>query len=81
VIRLNLKPVRQAIENAIEAEFRQTGYTAAALNYPLSDAGFRSLCAYNGIQPEKAPRTWRYSPNAEVQCAREAAAMTAQQEG
>lgn len=49
-----------------EKEFRDAGYSAAAINFPLSDAAFAHLCAFNGIRPDQAPRAWRYSPNATV---------------
>lgn len=47
-----------------EKEFRDTGYTANAANFPLSEGAFACLCAWNGIAPDRAPKTWRYSPNA-----------------
>ncbi len=49
-----------------EEEFRQTGYTANAINFPMSDAALYKLCEFNGISLEQAPKTWRYAPNEAV---------------
>lgn len=46
-----------------DAEFRATGYTAAARDFPLSDDAFARKCALNGVSPDQAPATWRYAPN------------------
>lgn len=46
-----------------DEEFRKTGYTAAARNYPLGEEAFRRKCAFNGVDPSVAPTTWRYAPN------------------
>lgn len=53
-------------ETPTEKEFRDAGYTYDAINYPLSDAALARLCKFNGITPERAPRAWRYAPNAYV---------------
>lgn len=51
-------------EPLTDADFRAVGYTGAAINFPLSDAGFGWLCrVWNGIAPEQAPRAWRYAPS------------------
>lgn len=50
----------------LEKEFRVCGYTANAVRYPLSEAAFLWLCKFNGADPAKAPRAWRYAPNAEM---------------
>lgn len=48
-----------------EAEFRAAGFTAAAINYPLSDAAVAWLCKFNGAPDGWVPpRAWRYAPNA-----------------
>ncbi len=49
-----------------EKQFRDAGYTADAVNYPLSEAAVARLCAFNGITPDLAPLAWRYAPNAIV---------------
>lgn len=46
-----------------EKEFRDAGYTADAINYPLSYEAFALLCKFNGTSPSVAPRAWRYAPN------------------
>jgi hypothetical protein len=48
---------------AIEAEFRKVGFTAAALDYPLSDAACAVIAEFNGVDAEKMPLGWRYAPN------------------
>lgn len=50
-----------------EEEFRASGWTKAAANFPLSEGAVKVRCAYNGITIEQAPRTWWYAPNAYVQ--------------
>lgn len=50
-----------------EKEFRDAGYTADAINYPLSISAFEALCAWNGAAPQNAPRAWRYAPNKRLQ--------------
>lgn len=42
-------------------DFRAAGFTADAINYPRTEAGFLWLCKFNGCPPEKAPRAWRYA--------------------
>lgn len=49
-----------------EKEFRDAGYTADAVNYPLTERAFQALCEYNGVTTAQAPRAWRYAPNAYV---------------
>lgn len=49
------------------AEFRASGFTEAAINYPLSDRAFGWLCKFNGIATDRAPRSWRYAPNPTMQ--------------
>jgi hypothetical protein len=46
---------------------RNAGFTEGALRYPRDDIGLRMICAFNGIQPEQAPRGWHYWPNAGTQ--------------
>lgn len=48
-------------------EFRATGYTAEAVNYPLSRRAFEWLCRFNGISHFDAPLTWQWAPNAYMQ--------------
>ena len=50
-------------EAPTEAEFRQSGYTANAINFPLTAAAFAEKCRWNGVDPAIAPRAWRYAPN------------------
>lgn len=50
-----------------EQEFRDIGFTAEAINYPLSDRAFAWLCKFNGLTQEQAPRAFRYAPNAYMQ--------------
>lgn len=47
-----------------DAEFRASGYTGAARNFPLSDAGARWIAEWNGVGFEIMPAAWRYAPNA-----------------
>lgn len=49
--------------SALDKELRIAGFTSAAKNFPLSETGFRWICKFNGVPPEKAPRAWRYAPN------------------
>lgn len=58
--------VLQAILDApTDDEFRAVGFTATALNYPLSERAFAWLCRFNGVEPSaKVPRAWKYAPNA-----------------
>lgn len=51
-------------EEISDEEFRAGGRTGEARNHPLSEAGFMWLCAFNGVPPENAPRTWRFASNA-----------------
>lgn len=50
-----------------EEEFRATGWTKNAINFPISEAAVKVRCSYNGITIEQAPKTWWYAPNAWVQ--------------
>ena len=48
-----------------ESEFREAGFTANAINYPMSDAAVAWLCKFNGAPDGWVPpRAWRYAPNA-----------------
>lgn len=62
-----------------EKEFRQAGFTAKAINYPLSERAFAWLCRYNGITPEQAPEAWKYAPNETMQARLDELANTAEQ--
>lgn len=42
---------------------REAGFTDEAFKYPRSDWAFIALCAWNGIEPSKAPLGWKYAPN------------------
>lgn len=42
---------------------RDAGFTAEALKYPRTLAGLKAICAFNGVDPDKAPRGWHYYPN------------------
>lgn len=44
-------------------EFRAAGFDETAAERPRSPFAFRLLCAFNGVEPDKAPRAWRYYPN------------------
>jgi hypothetical protein len=46
-----------------DEEFRACGYTGHARNFPLSDAAFLEKCRFNGADPLKVPRAWRFAPN------------------
>lgn len=50
-----------------EEDFRATGWTVDAVNYPISDAAFAYRCRFNNIDPALAPPTWHYAPNEWVQ--------------
>jgi len=56
--------VEEQLRRPTEEQFRATGYTADAVNYPLSTPAYEAKCAFNGIDPLAAPNTWRYAPNA-----------------
>lgn len=47
-----------------DAELRSAGFTAAARNFPMSDAALEWLCKFNGVSVAQAPAAWRYAPNA-----------------
>jgi hypothetical protein len=61
---------------------RDAGFGPGALAFPRSHEGLVALCAFNGIEPEQAPRGWRYWPNAGMKAAweRVIAALRTQQE-
>ena len=59
-----------------EAEFRATGWTKEAINYPISGGALAVRCERNGIHPDQAPRTWRYAPNEIVRQELERAALS-----
>lgn len=42
---------------------RKAGFTAAAFAYPRDEFALELLCAFNGVEPSKAPKGWRYFPN------------------
>jgi hypothetical protein len=44
-------------------EFRASGYTAAARQFPLSDAAKEWLARFNGVAVERMPAAWHYAPN------------------
>ncbi len=44
-------------------EFRATGFTGAARQYPRSLRGFRWICEFNGATTDNAPKTWRFASN------------------
>jgi hypothetical protein len=55
-------------DHPTEAEFRAAGFTADAVNYPLSDAAVAWLCQFNGAPNGwTPPRAWRYAPNPAMQ--------------
>ncbi|AXQ69852.1 hypothetical protein HOU03_gp416 [Caulobacter phage CcrSC] len=45
----------------VAACFRLTGFPAAAEQFPHTEAGYLWLCRFNGVDPDKAPWTWRYA--------------------
>lgn len=47
-------------------EFRATGFTSAAADYPMSPESLFWLIRFNGADPYKwkPPRAWWYAPNA-----------------
>lgn len=48
---------------------RDAGFTEEALHYPRSEEGLIALCAFNGINPDRAPPGWRYWPNPQMKAA------------
>lgn len=48
-------------------DFRKAGFTDAAIDFPLSDAGCAIVAEHNGIAPDQMPPEWRYAPNAYMQ--------------
>lgn len=50
-------------DNPTEAEFRKAGYTARAVNYPLSPLGCAWIAKLNGVDVKDMPRAWCYAPN------------------
>lgn len=50
-----------------DEEFHASGRTGQARNFPLSELGFRWLCDWNGVAPERVPRTWWFASNAHQQ--------------
>jgi hypothetical protein len=59
-----------------DKQLRDAGYTSDARKYPHSERAFRCLCAFNGIDPDKAPMAWRFAPNAHCRDAWERVAAT-----
>lgn len=51
-------------DHPTEAEFRAVGFTAAAADHPLSEAGCAIIAEHNGVRVEQLPRAFRYSSNA-----------------
>lgn len=49
-----------------EAEFRSSGWSSDALNFPLSDQAYAYRLRYNGINASDN-EAWKYAPNAWVQ--------------
>lgn len=54
-------------EAPTEADFRAAGFTADAVNFPLSERACRYVAKFNGVPEEKMPRAWQYAPNAYMQ--------------
>jgi len=44
-------------------EFRAVGFTAAAADHPLSEAGSAIVAEHNGVEPNRMPVAFRYAPN------------------
>ncbi|MEQ1614466.1 MAG: hypothetical protein ABL904_17095 [Hyphomicrobiaceae bacterium] len=57
-----------------EADFRKVGYTADAINYPLSEAAIALKAKLNGVTPDQLSPANRYAPNDWVQLDLEARA-------
>lgn len=51
------------------SEMRDAGFTAQAIQHPRDELAFAMLCAFNGVDPEQAPRAWRYFPNPSTEAA------------
>lgn len=47
----------------LERQLRASGFTGAAMNYPLSLAGVRAVAAYNGVKTDQVPTAFFYAPN------------------
>ena len=62
-----------------ESIFRKAGFTDAAAQYPRSEASFRLLCAFNGVDPSQAPEAWRFYPNQAMSDAWDRVAAVAQE--
>lgn len=58
-----LSEIAQVAAEAVAC--RQCGFSADALRYPRTEAELIALCEFNGLKDHtKAPRGWRYFPNA-----------------
>ena len=44
-------------------QFRAVGFTANAVNYPLSPAGQAIIAEHNGVTVDRMPEAFRYSSN------------------
>jgi hypothetical protein len=47
-------------------DFRKIGFTADAVNYPLTGGGKRIVAMHNGVSVEQMPVEFGYAPNAHM---------------
>ena len=48
----------------LDEDFRAVGFTGAARNFPLNEAGKRAVASLNGTTVAKMPAAFCYAPNA-----------------
>lgn len=48
-------------------DLRAAGFTSEALAYPRDEVGLRLLCAFVGVDWQKAPPAWWFHPNPTTQ--------------
>lgn len=50
-------------ETPTPEQFRAVGFTAAAAEFPLSEAGCAIIAEHNGVESAQMPAAFRYAPN------------------